>query len=111
MDHAGRRRVSSDSVDCVSTGHVRTSCVAFVVVVGPRHNLVGRPDYVVLGHGYYEDKHLAPGIGGFLADAMGKAVEKTSGWLMAGRGGMGAYALPCAHRCIVIPENIHHILS
>jgi hypothetical protein len=89
VDLADRRRVSSDSVDWVSTGHVRTSCMALVVVVGPGHNLVVRPDCVVLGHSYYEDMHLALSIGDFLVDAMGKTVEKTSGWLMAGRGGMG----------------------
>ena len=81
MDPADRRRISSDSVDWVSTGHVRTSCVASVVVVGPGHNLVVRPDYVVLGHSNYEDMHLALSIGDYLVDAMGKAVEKTSRWL------------------------------
>ena len=85
MDLADRRRVSSDSVDCVSIGHVRTSCVAFVVLVGPRHDLVGRPDYVVLGLGDNEGMRVAPGIGDYLVDAMGKAVEKTSGCLTAGR--------------------------
>jgi len=84
VDPADRRRVYFDSVDWVPAGHVRSSCVASVVVVGPRQNLVGRPDYVVLGYSYYEDMHLAPSIGGFLADAMGKTVKKTSGWLMAG---------------------------
>ena len=78
MDPADRRRVSSDSVDSVSTVHVRASCMAIVVVVRPRHNLVIRPDCVVLGLSYYEDMHLALSIGGSLADAMGKAVEKTS---------------------------------
>jgi hypothetical protein len=48
---------------------------------------------------------FAPGIGGSLADAMGKAVEKTSGWLMAVRdfrprcrgisGGAGQTTTPC----------------
>jgi hypothetical protein len=54
--------------------------MVFVVVVGPRHkhNLVVRPDDVVLGLSYYEDKHMAPSIGDSLVDAMGKAVEKTS---------------------------------
>jgi len=85
VDLADRRRVSSDSVDCVSTGHVRTSCVAFVVLVGPRHNLVIRPDCMVLGNSDYEIIRFAPGIGSSLADAMGKAVEKTSEWLMAVR--------------------------
>jgi hypothetical protein len=79
VDLADRRRVSSDSVDWVSIGHVRTSCMAIVVVVGPGHNLVVCPDYVVLGPSYYEDMHLAPSIGDSLVDAMGKAVEKTSG--------------------------------
>jgi len=65
-------------------GHVRTSRMAVVVVVGPGHNLVARPNCVVLGHSYYEDMHLALSIGDFLVDAMGKAVEKTSKWLMAG---------------------------
>jgi hypothetical protein len=79
VDLADRRRVSSDSVDSVSTGHVRTSCMAIVVLVWPRHNLVARPDYVVLGNSDYEDMHLAPSIGDSLVDAMGKAVEKTIG--------------------------------
>jgi hypothetical protein len=52
-----------------------------VVLVGPGHNLVFRPDCVVLGHSDFEGMRLAPGIGGSLADAMGKAVKKTSGWL------------------------------
>ncbi len=80
MAYADRYRVSSDSVDWVAAGHVRTSCLVFVFVVRPRHkhNLVVRPDYMVLGRSYYEDKHMAPSIGDFLADAMGKAVEKTS---------------------------------
>lgn len=84
VDPAGRRRVSSDSVDFVSTGHVRTSCVASVVVVWPRHNLVIRPNCMVLGISYYEDMHLALSIGDSLVDAMGKAVKKTSRRLMAG---------------------------
>ena len=78
MDPAGRYRVSSDSVGWVSAVHVRTSCMAIVVVVWPRHNLVVRTDCVVLGLSYYEDMHLAPSIGGSLVDAMGKAVKKTS---------------------------------
>jgi len=86
VDLADRRRLSSASVDCISTGHVRTSCVASIVLVGPGHNLVIRPDYVVLGPSYYEVMHSALSIGDSLADAMGKAVEKTSGCLMAGRG-------------------------
>jgi len=85
VDLADRHRVSSDSVDCVSTGHVRTSCVASVVLVRPRHDLVGRPDYVVLGLGDNEGMRVTPGIGDSMADAMGKAVKKTSGCLMAGR--------------------------
>ena len=85
VDIADRRRFSSDSVDCVSTGHVRASCVASILLVGPGHNLVIRPDYVVLGPGYYEDMHFAFSIGDSLADAMGNAVEKTSGCLTAGR--------------------------
>jgi hypothetical protein len=58
--------------------------MAVVVVVWPGHNLVVRPNCVVLGHSYYEDMHLAPGIGDSLVDAMGKAVKKTSRRLMAG---------------------------
>jgi hypothetical protein len=85
VDLADRRRVSSVSVDCVSSGDVRTSCVAFIVVVGPRHNLVIRPDYVVLGNSDYENMHLALSIGDSLVDAMGKAVKKTNGWLIADR--------------------------
>ena len=85
VDLADRRRVSSDSVDCVSTGHVRTSCVASIVLVGPRHDLVVRSDCMVLGLGNNEGMRVAPGIGGSLVDAMGKAVKKTSGCLMAGR--------------------------
>ena len=84
VDPAGRRRVSFDSVDFVSAGHVRTSRMAVVVVVWPGHNLVVRPNCVVLGISYYEDMHLALSIGDSLVDAMGKAVEKTSKWLMAG---------------------------
>jgi hypothetical protein len=84
VDRAGRRRVSSDSVDFVSAGHVRTSRMAVVVVVWPGHNLVVRPNCVVLGHSYYEDMHLALSIGDSLVDAMGKAVKKTSRRLMAG---------------------------
>jgi hypothetical protein len=84
VDLAHPRRVSSDSVDFVSPGHVRSSCIA-VVLVGPGHNLVFRPDYVVLGYIDYEGMRLAHGIGGSLADAMGKAVEKTNGWLMESR--------------------------
>jgi len=34
---------------------------------------------VVLGNSDYEDMHLALSIGDSLVDAMGKAVEKTSG--------------------------------
>jgi hypothetical protein len=86
VDLADRRRLSSASVDCVSTGHIRTSCVASVVLVGPGHNLVVCPNYVVLGPGYYEVMHFAPSIGDSLADAMGKAAAKTSGCLKAGRG-------------------------
>jgi hypothetical protein len=84
VDRAGRRRVSSDSVDFVSAGHVRTSRMAVVVVVWPGHNLVVRPNCVVLGHSYYEAMHLALSIGDSLVDAMGKAVKKTSRRLMAG---------------------------
>jgi len=84
VDPAGRSRVSSDSVDFVSAVHVGTSRMAVVVVVWPGHNLVVRPNCVVLGHSYYEDMHLALSIGDSLVDAMGKAVEKTSKWLMAG---------------------------
>jgi hypothetical protein len=40
---------------------------------------------MVLGNSDYEDVRLASGIGGSLADAMGKAVKKTSGWLMESR--------------------------
>jgi hypothetical protein len=58
--------------------------MAVVVVVWPGHNLVVRPNCVVLGISYYEDMHLALSIGGSLADAMGKAVKKTSRRLMAG---------------------------
>jgi len=76
VDRAGRRRVSSDSVDFVSAGHVRTSRMAVVVVVWPGHNLVVRPNCVVLGLSYYEDMHLALSIGDSLVDAMGKAVKK-----------------------------------
>jgi len=79
VDFADRRRVSSDPVDRVSIGHVRTSCVAFIVVVGPRHNLVIRPDGMVLGNSDYEIIRFAPGVGGSLANAMGEAVEKTIG--------------------------------
>ena len=79
MDLADRRRVSSDSVDCVSACNVLASCVAFVVLVGPRHDLDVRPDCMVLGISDYEDMHLALSIGDYLVDAMGKAVEKTSG--------------------------------
>jgi len=78
VDLADRRRVSSDSVDWVSAGHVRTSCMAVVVLVRPGHNLAVRPDRVVLGPSYYEDMHLALSIGDSLVDAMGKRVEKTS---------------------------------
>jgi hypothetical protein len=84
VDLADRRRVSSDSVDFVPPGHVRSSRIAFVLV-GPGHNLVFRPDCLVLGHIDYESMRLAHGIGGSLADAMGKAVKKTSGWLMSGK--------------------------
>ena len=76
VDPAGRRRVSFDSVDFVSAGHVRTSRMAVVVVVWPGHNLVVRPNCVVLGHSYYEVLHLALSIGDSLVDAMGKAVKK-----------------------------------
>ena len=79
MDLADRRRVSSDSVDCVSACNVLASCVAFIVLVGPRHDLDVRPDCMVLGLGDNEGMRVAPGIGGSLVDAMGKAVEKTSG--------------------------------
>jgi len=79
VDLADRRRVSSDSVDCVSACNVLASCVAFVVLVGPRHDLDVRPDCMVLGISDYEDMHLALSIGDYLVDAMGKAVEKTSG--------------------------------
>jgi quinolinate synthase len=58
--------------------------MAVVVVVWPGHNLVVRPNCVVLGHSYYEDMHLALSIGDSLVDAMGKAVKKTSRRLMAG---------------------------
>ena len=77
VDPADRHRVCSDSVDRVSAAHVRSSCMAVVLVLGPRHNMAVRPDRVVLGHSYYEDMYLAPGVGDSLADAMGKAVEKT----------------------------------
>jgi hypothetical protein len=83
VDPAGRRRVSSDPVDCVSTGHVRASCMAVVVLVGPGYNLVVRPDYVVLGTGNNEDMHLALSTSDSLVDAVGKAAEKTSGCLIA----------------------------
>jgi hypothetical protein len=65
-------------VDCVSSGDVYTSCVAFIVLVGPRHNLVIRPDCVVLGTSDYEDMHLALCIDDSVVDAMGEAVKKTS---------------------------------
>ena len=78
MDLVDRRRGSSDSVDFVPPGHVRSSCIA-VVLVGPGHDLVFRPNCVVLGHIDYEGMRLASGIGASLVDAMGKAVEKTSG--------------------------------
>ena len=84
VDLADRLRISYDSVDRVSAGHVRTSCVAVIVLVRPGHNLVVRPNCVVLGLSYYEDMHLPLSIGDSLVDAMGKAVEKTSKWLMAG---------------------------
>jgi len=70
-------------MDSVSAVHGRTSRMAFIVVVWPGHNLVVHPNCVVLGHSHYEDMRLAPGIGDSLVDAMGKAVEKTSKWLMA----------------------------
>jgi hypothetical protein len=60
--------------------------MAIVVVgAGARHkyNLVVCPDRVVLGLSGYQVMHLAPSLGNYLADAMGKAVEKTSEWLMA----------------------------
>jgi hypothetical protein len=85
VDFADRHRLSSDSVDRVSSGNVYTSCVAFVFLVGPRLDLVVRSDYVVLGHSDHEDLHLAPVVGGSLVDAMGKAIKKTSQWLMADR--------------------------
>lgn len=62
-------------MDYVPAGYVLSSCMA-VVFVGPRHDLVFRPDCVVLGHGDYEGMRLASGIGGALADDMGKAVKK-----------------------------------
>jgi hypothetical protein len=77
VDLADCRRVSSDSVDCVSAGHVWTSCVD-VIVVGSGYNLVVCPDCVVLGHSDYEDMHLAHNIGNSLVDAMGAAVKKAS---------------------------------
>jgi len=52
VDLADRRRVSSDSVDWISNGHVRASYMAIVVVgagAGRKHNLVICPDRVVLG--------------------------------------------------------------
>ena len=88
VDLADRRRVSSDSVDWISDCHVHASCMAIVVVgAGARHkhDLVVCPDHLVLGLSGYQVLHLAPSLGDYLADAMGKAVKKTSSCLMAGR--------------------------
>jgi hypothetical protein len=63
-------------VGFVPADHVRSSCIA-VVLVGPGHDLVFRPDCVVLGHIDYEGMRLAPGFIESLADAMGKTVKKT----------------------------------
>ena len=53
-----------------------------IVVVGAgarhKHNMVVCPDRVVLGLSGYQVLHLALSLGDSVADAMGKAVKKTS---------------------------------
>jgi hypothetical protein len=87
VDLADRRWASSDSVDWISDCYVHASCMAIVVVgawARHKHNLVFCPDRVVLGPSGYQVLHLALSPGDHLVDAMGEAVEKTSGCLMAG---------------------------
>jgi glycerol dehydrogenase-like iron-containing ADH family enzyme len=52
VDFYDRRRAAFDSVDRVSAGHVRTSCMDVVVVgagAGRKYDLAIYPDSVVLG--------------------------------------------------------------
>ena len=79
MDPAHKHRISYDPVDRVSSGHVDTSCVASIVLVGPGYNLVIRPDCMVLGFNHNEDMRLALSGRDSLVDAVGKAVEKANG--------------------------------
>ncbi len=80
-----------------------------VVFVGPGHDLVFRPDRMVLGHSDHEVLRLAPGIGGPLADAMGQTVEKTNGRLMAGPRSIADMFL-CAVSSVVISKYIDVII-
>jgi hypothetical protein len=89
VDCSNRRCFSHYSMDCVSSGHVRSSRMA-VVLVWAKHHLVFSPDRVVLGHSRLESMHLASGVGGSLADAMGMAVEETSRWLIQRRSSRAA---------------------
>ncbi|MGZ8839853.1 MAG: hypothetical protein ACXW2V_10505, partial [Candidatus Aminicenantales bacterium] len=52
----------------------------------PGHHLGFLPDRVVLDHSDLKGMCLAPGLGGSLADAMGKTVKKTSGERKDGEG-------------------------
>jgi len=75
VDAFGRRGISSDPVDRLSVYH---ECPAGMAArsMGTWHQLVVRPESVVLDSGHIQDVRMADDAGGDLAYALGAAVAK-----------------------------------
>lgn len=75
VDAACGRNISGNSVEGLFVNH---ECPAGMDArsMGTRHQLVVRPEYMVLDRVGIQDVHLAAGAGSHLADAVGAAVEE-----------------------------------
>ena len=76
VDAASGRNISGDSVDRLPVYH---ECPAGMATesMGTRHQLVVRPEFMVLDRGDIQDVPMANGADGYLAHTLGAGTAKT----------------------------------